>query len=114
MTPKEKARRNIDRQLDRCGWRVQDYRSMDLSAGPGVAVRDFPLTTGFADYLLYVDRRVLEVIEAITNLEASLADNRPRALNQMAMGSGKNGKGTRPLVQRQNLASLGFTGKESV
>ena len=28
-------------------------------------------------------------IEAVTNLEASLADNRPRALNQMATGSGK-------------------------
>ena len=28
-------------------------------------------------------------VEAITNLERSLADNRPRALNQMATGSGK-------------------------
>jgi type I restriction enzyme R subunit len=28
-------------------------------------------------------------IEAITNLERSLADNRPRALIQMATGSGK-------------------------
>lgn len=188
MTPEQEARRKIDRQLGQCGWLVQDYRSMDLSAGPGVAVREFPLTTGFADYLLYVDRRVLGVIEAkraghtltgvetqsakytrglpanlphyrlplpfayestgavpqftnaldphprsrevftfhrpeklrrlvglekqlraslremppldterlwrvqieaVTNLEASLADNRPRALNQMATGSGK-------------------------
>lgn len=54
VTPEEKARRKIDRRLQQCGWRVQDYRSMDLSAGPGVAVREFPLTTGFADYLLYV------------------------------------------------------------
>ena len=114
MTPEQEARRRIDRRLDRCGWRVQDYRSMDLSAGPGVAVRDFPLTTGAADYLLYVDRCVLGVIEAITNLEASLADNRPRALNQMATGSGKKGEESRLLVQRQNLASPGFTGKESV
>lgn len=188
MTPEQKSRQKIDRQLEQCGWLVQDYRSMDLSAGPGVAVREFPLTTGFADYLLYVDRRVLGVveakpeghtltgvetqsakylgglpaglphyrlplpfayestgaatqftnaldpyprsrevftfhrpeelrrlvclekqlraslgemppldtaglwrvqIEAITNLERSLADNRPRALNQMATGSGK-------------------------
>ena len=64
MTPEQEARRKIDRQLGQCGWLVQDYRSMDLSAGPGVAVREFPLTTGFADYLLYVDRRVLGVIEA--------------------------------------------------
>ncbi len=60
----QEARRKIDRQLGQCGWLVQAYRSMDLSAGPGVAVREFPLTTGLADYLLYVDRRVLGVIEA--------------------------------------------------
>ena len=35
-------------------------------------------------------RRLWRVqVEAITNLERSLADNRPRALNQMATGSGK-------------------------
>ena len=28
---------------------------LDISAGPGIAVRDFPLTTGGADYLLYAD-----------------------------------------------------------
>ena len=64
MTLEQEARRKIDRQLGQCGWLVQEYRSMDLSAGPGVAVREFPLTTGLADYLLYVDRRVLGVIEA--------------------------------------------------
>ena len=38
---------------------------MDLSAAAaGIAVHDFPLATGFADYLLYVDRRVLGVVEA--------------------------------------------------
>ncbi len=64
VTLEQEARRKIDRQLGQCGWLVQDYRGMDLSAGPGVAVREFPLTTGLADYLLYVDRRVLGVIEA--------------------------------------------------
>jgi len=64
VTLEQKARRKIDRELGQCGWLVQDYRSMDLSAGPGVAVRELPLTTGLADYLLYVDRRVLGVIEA--------------------------------------------------
>src|SRR5690606_38859806 len=64
MTPEQKARQKIDRQLDQSGGLVQDYRSMDLSAGPGLAVREFPLKTGFADYLLYVDRRVVGAIEA--------------------------------------------------
>jgi type I restriction enzyme R subunit len=42
MTPEQKARQDVDRQLAQCGWLVQDYRAMDISAGPGVAVREFP------------------------------------------------------------------------
>ena len=42
MTPEEKARHDIDRQLDQCGWVVQDRTEMNISAGPGVAVREFP------------------------------------------------------------------------
>jgi hypothetical protein len=64
MTPEEKARRNIDRQLEQCGWLVQDYRQMNISAGPGVAVREFPLATGQADYLLYVDAKAAGAVEA--------------------------------------------------
>jgi hypothetical protein len=30
---------------------------MNLYAGQGVAVREYPLTWGSADYLLFVDRR---------------------------------------------------------
>ena len=52
MTPEEKARHEIDRQIEQCGWAVQDRTEMNLSAGPGVAVRDFPTTSGEADYLL--------------------------------------------------------------
>ena len=64
MTPEQKARQKIDQQLDQCGWIVQDYRQMDISAGRGVAVREFPLSTGEADYLLYVDAKAIGVIEA--------------------------------------------------
>ena len=46
MTPEQKARQKIDQQLDQCGWIVQDYRQMNISAGRGVAVREFPLSTG--------------------------------------------------------------------
>jgi type I restriction enzyme R subunit len=53
VTPEEKARQRIDEQLTRCGWVVQDYADMDIYAGPGVAVREFPLKSGEADYLLY-------------------------------------------------------------
>ncbi len=47
-TPEEKARQNIDQQLKSCGWKVQDIADMNIMAGPGVAVREFPLTTGEA------------------------------------------------------------------
>ena len=37
---------------------------MNISAGPGVAIREFPLKTGVADYLLYVYAKALGTIEA--------------------------------------------------
>jgi type I restriction enzyme R subunit len=64
MTPEQRARQEIDRQLQQCGWIVQSYRDMNITAGLGVAVREFPLKSGYADYLLYVDAKALGVIEA--------------------------------------------------
>jgi type I restriction enzyme, R subunit len=64
MTPEEESRQEIDAQLGRCGWIVQDYRRMNISAGPGVAIREFPLSTGEADYLLYLDGKAIGVVEA--------------------------------------------------
>lgn len=63
-TPEAKARENIDNQLEACGWIVQDREVMNLYAGRGVAVREYTLDTGFADYLLFVDRKAVGVIEA--------------------------------------------------
>jgi type I restriction enzyme R subunit len=64
MKPEEKARQKIDDQLLACGWVIQDLNHLNLSAGLGVAVREFPLASGFADYLLFVDRKAAGVIEA--------------------------------------------------
>src|SRR4051794_3646079 len=64
MTPEQKARQQIDRQLEQCGWVAQDHRDMNISAGLGVAVREFPLKGGTADYLLYADCRAVGVVEA--------------------------------------------------
>ena len=63
-TPEEKARETIDGLLRAAGWQVQDRNALNLGAAQGVAVREFPLQTGFADYLLFVDRRAVGVIEA--------------------------------------------------
>ena len=64
MTPEEKARIDIDRQLTAAGWTIQDRDTMNLYAGRGVAVREFPLKTGFADYLLFVDGKAIGAVEA--------------------------------------------------
>ena len=63
-TPEAKARKNIAAQLVACGWVIQDRAVMNLYTGQGVAVREFPLETGFVDYLLFVDRKAVVVIEA--------------------------------------------------
>lgn len=64
MTPEQKVRKRIDQQLTQCGWVVQDYEQMNIFGGLGVAVREFPLVSGTADYMLYVDRRAVGVVEA--------------------------------------------------
>ena len=64
MKPEEKARQKIDDLLSAAGWAVQDYADLNLGASRGVAVREYPLKTGFADYLLFVDRKAAGVVEA--------------------------------------------------
>ena len=63
MTPEQQARQDIDRQLERAGWIVQDYRQMNISAGLGVAIREFPLADGAADYMLYADAKAIGVVD---------------------------------------------------
>nr|MDT0660336.1 type I restriction-modification enzyme R subunit C-terminal domain-containing protein [Micromonospora sp. DSM 115978] len=58
------TRQEIDRQLAAAGWVVQDQRQANPFAGLGVALREVTLAGGRADYLLYVDRRLVGVIEA--------------------------------------------------
>jgi EcoEI R protein C-terminal len=51
-TPEQKARREIDAKLIASGWLVQDRDDLDLTSGRGIAVREFPMKSGFgfADY----------------------------------------------------------------
>jgi type I restriction enzyme R subunit len=64
MKPEEKARKKIDELLEAAGWKVQDLNQLNLGASLGVAVREFPLKSGPADYLLFVDRKAVGVLEA--------------------------------------------------
>jgi len=66
MTPEQKARVSIDALLTQAGWHVCDMAHANIHAARGVALREFPLNTGygFADYLLYIDGKAAGVIEA--------------------------------------------------
>ncbi len=64
MTPEQKARLQIDRKLEESGWLVQDYDKINISAGTGVAVREFPLRSNNADGMLYADHKAIGVVEA--------------------------------------------------
>lgn len=61
-----KAREEIDRQLEESGWVVQEREEINLSAGRGVAIREFKLKPGHgcADYLLFIDSKAVGVLEA--------------------------------------------------
>ena len=64
MTPEQSARKKIDKKLIQAGWIVQDYKQFNPSAGFGVAVGEYPTETGEADYILFIDRKPVGVIEA--------------------------------------------------
>jgi len=64
MTPESKARQHIDQKLEQAGWIVQDMKQLNLGAAQGIAVREYPTDTGPADYVLFVNRQAVGVIEA--------------------------------------------------
>jgi len=64
MTPEQKARLGIDKKLTASGWLLQDKNEFNPAAAPGVAVREFTTDTGPVDYLLFVERKPVGIVEA--------------------------------------------------
>lgn len=64
QTPEQQARDNIDTLLSLAGWCVQDRNKIDFAAGLGIAVREYQTDVGPADYVLFVDKAAVGVIEA--------------------------------------------------
>ena len=62
--PEEVARDRIDDRLRAAGWHVQDRNAIDFNAGFGIAIREYQTDVGPADYVLFVDRRAVGVVEA--------------------------------------------------
>ena len=65
-TPEQKARDAIDQQLLQAGWLIQNRDEINLSAGRGIAIREFKMADGygFADYILYLDKQAIGALEA--------------------------------------------------
>jgi type I restriction enzyme R subunit len=64
QNPEQIARDKIDRLLLSSGWLVQDKKSVNLSAGLGIAIKEYQTDVGPADYVLFVDKKAVGVIEA--------------------------------------------------
>ena len=64
QNPEQLARDKIDAMLQASGWIVQAKKDLNLIAGLGVAVREYQTDVGPADYVLFVDRKPVGVIEA--------------------------------------------------
>ena len=64
MEPERLARVEIDKRLIQSGWVLQDFKQVNPTASLGVAVREFPTSTGEVDYALFVDGKPVGVVEA--------------------------------------------------
>lgn len=64
QNPEQIARDLIDVQLHQAGWLVQSKNDVNFSAGKGIAIREYQTSSGPADYVLFVDRKPVGVIEA--------------------------------------------------
>ncbi len=101
LSPEARARQNIDPLLEAAGWQVQSRDGMNLGAERGVAVREFPLKTGYADYLLFVDRRAIGAIEVKaegTPLSGTEAQSEKYSVGLPAVPAGHTGH---PEIMRQ-------------
>ena len=111
QNPEQLARDQIDVNLAEAGWHVQNMKGLDWSAGQGIAVREYATDTGPADYVLFVDKRAVGVIEAkpkdwghkITTVEEQSSDYASAKLKWM------NNKEPLPFVYESTGVITRFT-----
>ncbi|RNC83361.1 MAG: hypothetical protein ED557_11730 [Balneola sp.] len=63
LPPEQIARRDIDLALQKSGWVVQNYKAIDFTLGKGIAICEYPTDSGPADYILFVDKIPIGIIE---------------------------------------------------
>ena len=70
LTPEQEARQHIDAALEAAGWLLPDRAALTLSAGPGVAVREFKM----ADCYSHEDKSFRYFSGEDDEIEKRLAD----------------------------------------
>ncbi len=78
--PEQAARDNIDKQLHAAGWAVHDKDKIDWNESIGIAIRGYQTDVGPTDYVLFVERRPVGLIEAKKEEEGlKLISHEPQA-----------------------------------
>lgn len=70
QTPEQLVRDEIDKMLEASGWKVQSKKQINLTVSVGVAVWEYHTNIGPADYILFVNKKPVGVIEAKREEEA--------------------------------------------
>lgn len=99
QNPEQQARDVIDRQLLSCGWVIQQKDQINLAAGIGVAVREYSTEVGPADYVLFVNRKPMGVIEAKRKEEAEKFSTHESQVEEYATAKLKR-------IENQNIPFL--------
>jgi len=64
QNPEQIARDQIDLMLRASGWVIQNKKEVNMNAGIGIAIREYQTDIGPADYVLFVDKKPVGIIEA--------------------------------------------------
>lgn len=64
QNPEQIARDNIDKLLRNAGWAIQSAKKINWNEKLGIAIKEYQTDVGPADYVLFVDRKPVGIIEA--------------------------------------------------
>ncbi|WP_342304807.1 DEAD/DEAH box helicase family protein [Methanolobus sp. ZRKC5] len=64
QSPEQKARDIIDRKLNSSGWAVQERDKINWNESSGIAIKEYWTDVGPADYVLFVEKSPVGIIEA--------------------------------------------------
>lgn len=64
QNPEQFARDNIDKLLRNAGWAIQSAKKINWNESVGIAIKEYQTDVGPADYVLFVDRKPVGIVEA--------------------------------------------------